>query len=220
MRQRREQAPEEYRVRGHAVLRQVAFEEHAQVRFPPPAEIAPQRIREPAFEPERAPVLGRCAGPDLARGQRVEVDDADTAGKRLRNTSNQVGLRRSEQDETALGAAPFVDRAAQRGEDGWHRLCLIQDQPAASGSLDRGARIVPESRRGAGILEVDIGETRKGGPGERGLADLARAEDRHGRKLPGGLQKRGAGDAGKHGLAYWNKFFQYARLSSGARHFR
>ena len=121
---------------------------------------------------------------DLASCKRQQVEHGGSSRQRLADRLEQRKVLRPGQDP-ASGLRVGVDDALEVGGQFRCALHLVHD--CALGKLgEEPARVVDRERPYVGRFQVRVGEVRKQGAAERGLAALAGSGKRHRRELPGG----------------------------------
>ncbi len=202
MREHRPEATQRLGRDARPELRDIALEVRPD-EIGAPAQALPvgrgkQALGKAAAEPERVESLAaRLAG--IERG---EFQVADAPGRRLARLLEQIDRRRAEDEKASLDApAPpaGVDESPQGPEELRRALDLVQDD-----ELLRVLREVQLGRCKLGAvglgLEIQIDRRPSLGhfEGERGLAHLARAKERHGRGFGQGGGERGEEPAVEH----------------------
>ena len=97
-------------------------------------------------------------------------------------------------------ATALVDLATEHSKELWQPLDLVQNHQPLGMKVQVPSRI-DEAGSVAGILEIQVKTVRRLGrdvPSERGLADLARPEERHRRRLVEVLQNSPLVSSRKH----------------------
>ena len=135
----------------------------------------------------------------VERGKRYELD---SPGQTFAGLPEQVHGRRSQDQKSsraAPGASTPVDQAAQLREQSRRPVDFVQHDEAVFVRGQEHGRLRETAPIGA-RLEVDVQRVHLLGDieGEGRLADLARADQRHGRLAAQGLANACAGATGNH----------------------
>ena len=184
-------------------------------------ERAVNRPRESAAQP--GPIQRGDA--DLVQRQARQLVEGDAAGQRLRALAEQLRRGAAEHEEPGRPARP-VGEDTKRRKQIRPSLDLVEHDEAPE-VAERQFRIGQPGHVG-GPLEVEHGGARRRRgdlPGERRLADLPRAEERHhgiaGQQPPDGVDVRRSGNHVVHNTMKFGRDssnFQYYVNSPVARH--
>ncbi len=179
---------------GDPDRRQVSLREEAQVvglplrerRWPAHATVGESAHEPPALAHRRRPQLGAQEWGQLAHRH--------PAGERLTHAAHECRRHGAEQQEAPVAAPIGVDRTPEPGEERGKRLRLVED-----GADPAGADAVPldvEPDALGLLLEVEVLPPDRAR--QRGLAALARADDRHRRVAAEAVTQVSCGGSSKH----------------------
>ena len=193
-------------------------------------------VRKLRGNPPRVQRRVRLVPSGLADVQGIEGEVSDPSREALAGLAHEVHRSRTQDEEMAGGlvvADPVVDDAAQGPEQVGYTVDLIEHDEAVAHRPEVAAGVGKAVEVG-GVLQVEVeaGFGRAGGvsggrvgdlPGQRGLADLPRAEQGNGGEerevfLQGGVEEAGDGIWGIHGLQYGNIIPNLQGLSRAHRY--
>lgn len=164
----------------HAKLRQVALQEGAQKILPPCERggVAGCEVtqREAATQPKRLELRIR---PQFSGKQGRQLHIADPPRQRFGRLAQHAARRRPQQKEST-GSAMRIDFRSQRRKQARHELHLVEHDESITLRDEEQLR-VREHRTIAFAFDVHEQGARmlgRNGAGQRGLADLTRAENR------------------------------------------
>lgn len=111
----------------------------------------------------------------------AQLEDPHAAGERLGDGAEEAGCGGAEEHHSAPRLS--VEKAPQRGKQRRQPLGFVEHEALMLREQER--EVCVGSGEVDGMLQVQVREVGKCLAGKRGLADLARAQDRDGGKPPG-----------------------------------